>query len=60
MRDREDVADLCQIVHVIIAIASFYYPNPDVATSNGLEGAASQSAAVPLDLYEQLLALPVA
>ena len=24
-----------QIVYVIIAVAAWYYPNPDVATSNG-------------------------
>ncbi len=30
-----------QIVYVIIAIASWYYPNPDVATSNGLQGLAA-------------------
>lgn len=28
---------LLVIVYVIIAIASWYYPNPDVATSNGIE-----------------------
>ena len=28
-------------MYVIIAIASWYYPNPDVATSNGLEGVAA-------------------
>jgi Ca2+:H+ antiporter len=26
-------------VYAIIAIAAWYYPNPDVATSNGIEGA---------------------
>jgi len=26
-----------QIVYVIIAVAAWYYPNPDVATSNGIE-----------------------
>jgi Ca2+:H+ antiporter len=25
-----------QIIYIIIAIAAWYYPNPDVATSNGL------------------------
>ncbi|KAF2729160.1 hypothetical protein EJ04DRAFT_77406 [Polyplosphaeria fusca] len=29
---------LLLIVYVIIAVASWYYPNPDVAASNGLEG----------------------
>ncbi|KAI4180969.1 MAG: hypothetical protein LQ346_006881 [Caloplaca aetnensis] len=32
---------LLVIVYVIIAIASWYYPNPDVATSNGIEGLAT-------------------
>ncbi|KAI4273302.1 MAG: hypothetical protein LQ337_004731 [Flavoplaca oasis] len=32
---------LLVIVYVIIAIASWYYPNPDVATSNGIEGLAA-------------------
>jgi Ca2+:H+ antiporter len=26
-----------QIVYVIIAVAAWYYPNPDIATSNGAE-----------------------
>ncbi|KAF2264404.1 hypothetical protein CC78DRAFT_580474 [Lojkania enalia] len=30
---------LLVIIYVIIAVASWYYPNPDVATSNGIEGA---------------------
>jgi Ca2+:H+ antiporter len=25
------------IVYVIVAVAAWYYPNPDVATSNGAE-----------------------
>ncbi|KAF2681251.1 hypothetical protein K458DRAFT_310007 [Lentithecium fluviatile CBS 122367] len=28
---------LLMIIYVIIAVASWYYPNPDVATSNGVE-----------------------
>ncbi|KAL8781771.1 MAG: hypothetical protein Q9213_005854 [Squamulea squamosa] len=31
---------LLVVVYVIIAIASWYYPNPDVATSNGIEALA--------------------
>jgi len=31
-----------QIVYVIIGIACWYYPNPDVATSNGLEDGAAE------------------
>lgn len=29
---------LLVIVYIIIAVAAWYYPNPDVATSNGVEG----------------------
>ncbi|KAF1951790.1 hypothetical protein CC80DRAFT_480675 [Byssothecium circinans] len=29
---------LLLIIYIIIAVASWYYPNPDVATSNGMEG----------------------
>ena len=28
---------LLVIVYCIVAVASWYYPNPDVATSNGIE-----------------------
>lgn len=28
---------LLVIVYVIVAVAAWYYPNPDVATSNGVE-----------------------
>lgn len=41
LRDKESnylEGALLVIVYVIIAIASWYYPNPDVATSNGIEG----------------------
>lgn len=30
---------LLVVIYAIIAIAAWYYPNPDVATSNGIEGA---------------------
>jgi len=29
---------LVQIVYIIIAIAAWFYPDPDVATSNDFEG----------------------
>ncbi len=29
---------LLVIIYVIVAVAAWYYPNPDVATSNGIEG----------------------
>ncbi|KAL8819445.1 MAG: hypothetical protein Q9223_002128 [Gallowayella weberi] len=35
---------LLVIVYIIIAIASWYYPNPDVATSNGIEGLATSAS----------------
>lgn len=41
---------------MIIAIASFYYPNPDVATSNGIEDSLQQNITIPAHLYEQLVA----
>ncbi|PIA94439.1 Vacuolar calcium ion transporter [Cercospora beticola] len=63
LRDQESnwlEGSLLVVVYVIIAIASYYYPNPDVATSNGLEGVVSQNITIPLELYKQLIALPVA
>ncbi|KAL8857894.1 MAG: hypothetical protein Q9178_005513 [Gyalolechia marmorata] len=50
---------LLVIVYVIIAIASWYYPNPDVATSNGLEGmvasAGPKHATIDKTLLKELL-----
>ncbi|KAG7007454.1 vacuolar calcium ion transporter [Physcia stellaris] len=50
---------LLVIVYVIIAIASWYYPNPDVATSNGLEGAGTaattQNITIDSDVLKKLL-----
>lgn len=45
-----------QIVYVIIAIACWYYPNPDVATSNGLKDniAVSLSASTLRELRQLL------
>ncbi|KAF7196337.1 Beige protein-like 1 [Pseudocercospora fuligena] len=63
LRDQESnwlEGALLVIVYIIIAIASFYYPNPDVATSNGLEGVVSQNVTISAELYKQLLALPIA
>ena len=40
LRDKESnylEGALLVIIYAIVAIASYYYPNPDVATSNGLE-----------------------
>lgn len=36
---------LLVVVYVIVAIASWYYPNPDVATSNGIEMGGSDGGA---------------
>ena len=48
-----------QIVYVIIAIASWYYPNPDVATSNGIEGMAVSPNNITIDkaLLKDLLTM---
>jgi Ca2+:H+ antiporter len=43
-----------QVVYVIIAIACWYYPDPDVATSNGLEGSGVVNVAMSKDMVEQL------
>lgn len=44
---------------MIIAIASWYYPNPDVATSNGIEGLAAsavlKNVTIDRDLLKDLL-----
>jgi Ca2+:H+ antiporter len=37
-----------------VAIASYYYPNPDVATSNGLEGAEMVNVTMSVDTLRQL------
>ena len=42
-------------MYVVIAIAAFYYPDPDVATSNDLERLKRQNVTMPADLYQQLL-----
>ena len=43
-------------MYVIIAIAAFYYPDPDVATSNGLEGLTASNVTIPAELYEKIVA----
>jgi len=45
---------LLVIVYVIIAIACWYYPNPDVATSNGLEGAEMVDVKMSVDMLRQI------
>lgn len=49
-----------QIVYIIIAIAAYYYPDPDVATSNGLHDVVAKNVTIPAELYQQLLALQAA
>lgn len=55
-----ETAKIVQIVYVIVAIAAFYYPDPDVATSNGLQELAEKNVTIPAELYQQLLALQLA
>ncbi|KAK4096595.1 hypothetical protein N658DRAFT_501411 [Parathielavia hyrcaniae] len=45
---------LLAIVYIIIAIACWYYPDPDVATSNGLGQPAIVQVAMTKDLLDQL------
>lgn len=45
--------DVRQVVYVIVAIASWYYPNPDVATSNGLT-AGAEVVSVDAELLGQI------
>lgn len=39
---------------MIIAIACWFYPNPDVATSNGLEGSGVINVNLSIDTLRQL------
>ncbi|KAH8587421.1 hypothetical protein B0O99DRAFT_584545 [Bisporella sp. PMI_857] len=41
---------LLVVVYIIIAIASWYYPNPDVATSNGIEALVDPSGNVTISV----------
>ncbi|KAH0438373.1 calcium/proton exchanger [Colletotrichum camelliae] len=45
---------LLVVVYVIIAIACWYYPNPDVATSNGLEGSNTLNITMTVDTLRQI------
>ncbi|KAF7547910.1 hypothetical protein G7Z17_g7397 [Cylindrodendrum hubeiense] len=45
---------LLVIVYVIIAIACWYYPNPDVATSNGFEGSELVNITMSVDTLREL------
>ncbi|KAG7143252.1 Vacuolar calcium ion transporter like protein [Verticillium longisporum] len=45
---------LLVIVYVIIAIACWYYPNPDVATSNGLQATGLVNVTMSVDQLKQL------
>ncbi|KAK5955894.1 hypothetical protein OHC33_003536 [Knufia fluminis] len=47
---------LLVIIYAIIAIASWYYPNPDIATSNGLEGLVGQNVTIDAEVLLGLLA----
>ncbi|KAK4211589.1 hypothetical protein QBC37DRAFT_289925 [Rhypophila decipiens] len=48
---------LLVIVYIIIAIACWYYPNPDVATSNSLNGSIVVDMPLSPDLIRQLRVL---
>lgn len=45
---------LLVVVYVVVAIASWYYPNPDVATSNGLGLIGSKNMTVNIELLQQV------
>lgn len=47
---------LLVVVYVIVAIASWYYPNPDVATTNSIEGVATaaEQVTVSAELLQQI------
>ncbi|KAK3356566.1 calcium/proton exchanger [Lasiosphaeria hispida] len=45
---------LLVIIYVIIAIMCWYYPNPDVATSNGLEGSDVGNFPISIEVLQQL------
>ncbi|KAJ0369033.1 hypothetical protein COL26b_010625 [Colletotrichum chrysophilum] len=45
---------LLVVVYVIIAIACWYYPNPDMATSNGLEGSKMVNITMTVDTLRQI------
>ncbi|KAF4958781.1 hypothetical protein FGADI_2125 [Fusarium gaditjirri] len=45
---------LLVVIYGIIAIACWYYPNPDVATSNGIEGSEMVNVTMSVDTLRQL------
>jgi Ca2+:H+ antiporter len=42
------------VVYIIIAIACWYYPNPDVATSNGVESSEMVNITMSVETLKQL------
>ncbi|KAF6831446.1 vacuolar calcium ion transporter (calcium/proton exchanger) [Colletotrichum plurivorum] len=48
---------LLVVVYVIIAIACWYYPNPDVATSNGMEGSELVNVTMSVDTLRHIQSL---
>lgn len=50
----EEGVDATQVVYVVVAIASWYYPNPDVATTNGLEDIVSKNVTLSVELLQQI------
>jgi len=45
---------LLVIVYIIIAIAAWYYPNPDVATSNGIDALSNGSVTISAEDFKRL------
>lgn len=53
-RKEHGVANGTQVVYVVVAIASWYYPNPDVATSNGLGDIMSKNVTLDLEVLQRI------
>ncbi|KAK2610478.1 hypothetical protein N8I77_003905 [Diaporthe amygdali] len=45
---------LLVVVYVVVAIASWYYPNPDVATTNGIEDIVSKNVTLSVEVLQQI------
>ncbi|KAL1872138.1 hypothetical protein Daus18300_004508 [Diaporthe australafricana] len=45
---------LLVVVYVVVAIAAWYYPNPDVATTNGLEDIVSKNVTLSVEVLQQI------
>ncbi|KAF9869697.1 calcium/proton exchanger [Colletotrichum karsti] len=45
---------LLVVIYVIIAIACWYYPNPDIATSNGIQGSDLVNVTMSVEMLRQI------